>query len=87
MHDELVHKGDLITTICAACIAKDICNKDCKLIGIIKHSIPRKSVSDITAHWIRQDNTYTKYMCSRCRTKNYAGHENYCPMCGARMIK
>lgn len=35
--------------------------------------------------WIVQDNTYTRYMCSECQSKNYGGHENYCPNCGAKM--
>lgn len=35
--------------------------------------------------WIRQDNTFTRYMCSECESKNHGGHENYCPNCGAKM--
>lgn len=35
--------------------------------------------------WIAQDTSRTKFMCSECNAKNYGGHENYCPNCGARM--
>ena len=35
--------------------------------------------------WIAQDETFTKFMCSVCESKNYGGHEKFCPNCGARM--
>lgn len=35
--------------------------------------------------WIRQDDTFTRYMCSECESKNHDGHEKYCPACGAKM--
>ena len=35
--------------------------------------------------WIPQDETYTKFMCSECKSKNYKGYEKYCPNCGAKM--
>lgn len=35
--------------------------------------------------WIPQDETYTKFMCSECNSKNYKGHEKYCPNCGTKM--
>jgi rRNA maturation endonuclease Nob1 len=35
--------------------------------------------------WIRQDDTFTRYMCSECESKNHDGHEKYCPNCGAKM--
>lgn len=35
--------------------------------------------------WIVQDIGRTKFSCSRCKARNYAGHENYCPNCGAKM--
>lgn len=35
--------------------------------------------------WIPQDETYTKFMCSECNSKNYKGYEKYCPNCGAKM--
>ena len=35
--------------------------------------------------WVPQDETYTKFMCSECNSKNYEGYEKYCPNCGAKM--
>lgn len=35
--------------------------------------------------WIAQDDTFTRFMCSECKAKNYDGSDNYCPNCGARM--
>ena len=35
--------------------------------------------------WVTQDETRTKFMCSLCESKNYGGHEKFCPNCGARM--
>ena len=35
--------------------------------------------------WIRQDDTFTRYMCSECESKNHGGYENYYPNCGAKM--
>ena len=35
--------------------------------------------------WIRQDDTYTRFMCSNCETKNHAFRYDYCHHCGADM--
>ena len=35
--------------------------------------------------WIRQDDTYTRYVCSECKSKNHGGHGRYCPNCGAKL--
>lgn len=35
--------------------------------------------------WIRQDETYTRFQCSRCLSENHHGYGNYCPNCGAKM--
>lgn len=35
--------------------------------------------------WLVQDIGRTKFSCSHCKARNYAGHENYCPNCGAKM--
>ena len=39
------------------------------------------------AHWIRQDESFTRYKCSNpeCGIENCSGFENYCPNCGAKM--
>lgn len=35
--------------------------------------------------WIAQDETYTRYFCSECKSRNHQGHEKFCPNCGAKM--
>ena len=43
----------------------------------------------IHAHWIRQDESFTRFKCSNpeCAIENCSGFENYCPNCGAKMDK
>lgn len=41
----------------------------------------------VHGEWIPQDMTYTRFMCSQRNSKNYAGHEKFCPECGADMRK
>ena len=43
------------------------------------------AVPVVHGEWIAQDATYTRFMCSACNSKNYSGHHNFCPNCGARM--
>lgn len=38
-----------------------------------------------TARWIAQDDTFTRFECSRCHTKNHHTRWDYCPSCGAKM--
>jgi ribosomal protein L37E len=38
-----------------------------------------------TAEWIIQDDTFTRFECSRCHTKNHHTRWNYCPNCGSLM--
>ena len=35
--------------------------------------------------WIPQDNTYTRYTCSVCNTRNHRGGDRFCSLCGADM--
>jgi hypothetical protein len=35
--------------------------------------------------WINQDDTYTRWYCSECKSRNHPGHENFCPNCGTKM--
>lgn len=37
------------------------------------------------AFWVVQDDTLTKFECSKCHSKNNPTRWNYCPACGARM--
>ena len=38
-----------------------------------------------TARWIVQDDTFTRFECSGCHTKNHHTRWDYCPSCGAKM--
>ena len=38
-----------------------------------------------TAEWIVQDDTFTRFECSGCHTKNHHTLWDYCPSCGAKM--
>lgn len=38
-----------------------------------------------TAEWIAQDDTFTRFECSRCHTKNHHTRWNYRPNCGSLM--
>ena len=35
--------------------------------------------------WVAQDNTFTRFMCSECKSKNHHERTEYCPNCGAKM--
>ena len=37
------------------------------------------------ASWIRQDDTYTRFQCGGCKSKNFDRQWVFCPLCGARM--
>lgn len=45
------------------------------------------AVPVVRGEWLRQDETFTRFMCSQCGSKNHAGYENFCPNCGADMRK
>lgn len=48
--------------------------------------LPAEDVAPVRhGRWVTQDETRTKFMCSLCESKNYGGHEKFCPNCGARM--
>lgn len=42
-------------------------------------------VEVVYGEWIRQDETFTRFMCSECGTKNHNIRWRYCPNCGAKM--
>ncbi len=63
---------------CAACNIGD-------LISRMKDLPAVDAVPVVHAHWIVQDNTYTRFMCSACETKNHHDRTDYCPHCGAKM--
>lgn len=45
------------------------------------------TVEPVRGKWIAQDDGLTKFMCSKCKSKNHQGYENFCPNCGADMRK
>ena len=55
----------------------------------IIEDIENQPAADVTlavhAHWIRQDETFTRFKCTECGIENCNGFENYCPNCGAKM--
>lgn len=36
-------------------------------------------------HWIRQDDTFARFMCDNCNARNYSMRYDYCSNCGAKM--
>ena len=51
--------------------------------------IENQPAADVTpvvhGHWIRQEESFTRFKCSKCGIENCNGFENYCPYCGAKM--
>lgn len=35
--------------------------------------------------WVRQDETYTRFQCSSCKSENHGRRWPFCPICGAKM--
>lgn len=62
------------------------CGACCNAIDILK-SIPSVAIKNLhpMAEWIVQGDTFTRFECSRCHTRNHHTRWNYCPNCGARM--
>lgn len=40
---------------------------------------------ECTTEWIVQDDTFTRFECSRCHTRNHHTRWHYCPNCGSLM--
>lgn len=55
----------------------------------LKRYVKRQPAADVApvrhGKWVRQDNTFTRYECSVCISRNHGGYERYCPSCGAKM--
>ena len=62
------------------------CNACCDEVDILKciRPVALKELPPM-AKWIAQDDTFTRFECSVCHTKNHHTRWNYCPNCGARM--
>ena len=55
---------------------------------VIPKDTPAADVAPVVhGHWIRQDESFTRFKCSNpeCGIENCSGFENYCPNCGAKM--
>lgn len=39
----------------------------------------------VHGEWIRQDETYTRFQCSSCKSENHGRRWLFCPICGAKM--
>ena len=44
-----------------------------------------EAVPVMHAEWVPQNEARTFFMCSKCGSKNYGGHEKFCPNCGCYM--
>lgn len=52
----------------------------------VAESVPKADAEQVRhGRWVRQDDTFTRYECSVCISRNYRGYERYCPNCGAKM--
>ena len=40
----------------------------------------------VRSEWIAQDDTYTRFYCAHCRSRNHPMHYKRCPECGAHML-
>lgn len=39
----------------------------------------------VHSHWVAQDDTFTRFACARCGSRNWHGYERHCPSCGVPM--
>ena len=52
----------------------------------VAESVPKADVEQVRhGRWVRQDDTFTRYRCSVCLSKNHGGYEQRCSICGAKM--
>lgn len=58
-----------------------------EMANLIKYAPTIEAQAVSHGEWIRQDDTFTKFMCSNCKTANQDGFGNYCKHCGADMRK
>lgn len=89
-NDDLISRNDVLEIIMQYCADDDgSCEKpnaDLREMLDEVENIPAVDAEPVRyGRWIRQDDTFTRYMCSECESKNHAGHENYCHNCGAKM--
>ena len=90
-NDDLISRNRVISLLKSLAYDKDMSDEATTAVCMVWCGIDRMPAVDAEpvrhGWWIRQDNTFTRYMCSECESKNHAGHENYCPNCGAKMDK
>ncbi len=81
----LIDVDAMLTALCKNCGTSGRCIIPCVDYDMIVQ-FPTIDAEPVRhGRWIAQDNTYTRYMCSECESKNHGGHEKYCPNCGAKM--
>lgn len=90
MNNDLISRAEAIDIIRSMTISlggKEIFHPEAKksVVGALDEIAAVDAEPVRHGRWIRQDNTFTRYMCSECESKNHGGHENYCPSCGAKM--
>lgn len=79
---EYIDLEKLLQNVCRCAGFEKGCSKDkCSL-----WKAPAADVAPVVhARWIAQDETFTRFMCSHCNSKNHRGGDNYCPNCGAKV--
>jgi hypothetical protein len=64
---------------------QEMCDGISQVKELISEAPTVDAVPVVHGRWIAQDSGRTRFMCSKCKSKNHHGHEKYCPNCGARM--
>lgn len=85
--NEYIEREAALEAVCKYCCEYDAESTECicnERLTFLK--IPTSDVAPVRhGRWVTQDETRTKFMCSLCESKNYGGHEKFCPNCGAKM--
>ena len=84
-NDKYVHCNidDECTGMCGSCRKNTEIRHKLKHYEDLEEQGLLKTV--VRGEWIPQDETFTRFMCSQCKGKNYAGYQKFCPNCGAEM--
>lgn len=97
MNGDLISREALMDRFKEAYCHKNQCNpigvwdlcEECHAYNAYRLIVSAEPAADAEpvrhARWIAQDDTFTRFMCSDCKAKNYDGSDNYCPNCGAKM--
>lgn len=92
MNGDLISREALVSEFaekcvgeCSVCIFGIYTGSDLPSCGLIEKAPAVDAEPVRHGRWVRQDETFTRFMCSACKARNYEGYEKYCPDCGAKM--